>query len=555
MRHLIAALLVSTALPVSADTFNLNSSPQHALITGQGGIVTRTTDLSLPEGRHVLNLRLAALPDLPPKIAFSGSNAPILRSAQMIDEYAAPLPFDEKPALAPLRQAVEVAQAALSTHDEQAATIVAQIEAAEIRLKLLSKTADRGLDGGDQPLTADQLLTVVTEMGTLTQKANTEKAAAQTALNTLQRNRSDLAEKLRIAEETLAAEMPEQSQLPIWSFAVDVPQDWTGTLSIEEFAGIGWTPTYDLDVTQTEATGILELTRKATLHQTYAENARRGESWENVSIVLSTANLNDKTNTQIPWPDILRLVDPSIQKRKISTQAYSLEMDMAEPVVNVAETDGFAARPTANFSGQTVLFDMGGGHSISWKTDASAFTIDTLDIPVDLYAMANAARDEFPFLYTDLKNETGGILLAGNVTLRREGTLIGATRLPELLPGQTEPLGLGPLYGIQIQHDTLSVEEGDSGFISSQSEIERSYRTTVTSTLEYNMPFKLLDVIPTSENEDLVIRMNAKPKPTEENRDGKRGVLVWEFDLQPSTSEVVNFEYEMSWPSGNVPVR
>ncbi len=281
------------------------------------------------------------------------------------------------------------------------------------------------------------------------------------------------------------------------------------------------------------------------------------DAWGAVDITLSTANLSDQTDTRIPWPDIQTLIDEArLQKRKsVSGASYSrMATDAMEPVAETVELHEEAQNSTS-FAGQTLLFNLAGKNSINWKTESSSFNIDTLTFDVGLYAMANATRDKNAFLYTDLKNETGGVLLAGPVALHRDGTLIGRTNLLQLVPNQDEAIGLGPFYGIQIKRDTPSVEEGDSGFIAAKSEINRSYRTTVISSLDYDMPTKLLDVIPTSENEDLVIRMNASPRPSEENRDGKRGVLVWDIDLGAGDTQTVNFAYEMKWLSGQIPIQ
>ena len=140
-------------------------------------------------------------------------------------------------------------------------------------------------------------------------------------------------------------------------------------------------------------------------------------------------------------------------------------------------------------------------------------------------------------------------LLAGSGTLIRDGTAIGTISLPTLLPGQSEPMGFGPLYGVRLERRVLRVQEGDSGLISTRSEEERRYRTIITSALDHEMDLRLVDVLPTSESEDLRIEMSASPRPTTEARDGKRGVLEWQFTLDPGTEKTVDFGFRMQWPA------
>ena len=54
MRSVLCALLLTTALPATADTFQLDTDVTHALITGNGGLVTYTAPVTLPAGRHKL---------------------------------------------------------------------------------------------------------------------------------------------------------------------------------------------------------------------------------------------------------------------------------------------------------------------------------------------------------------------------------------------------------------------------------------------------------------------------------------------------------------------
>ncbi|MEJ6707702.1 MAG: DUF4139 domain-containing protein [Amylibacter sp.] len=318
-----------------------------------------------------------------------------------------------------------------------------------------------------------------------------------------------------------------------------------------------WFPTYTAELAQDGASSKLLLHREA-LVSVGSAGSKPLDDWGAVDITLSTTNLSERTETYIPYPNIQTLIDANhLRKTKSVSGSYNrleLSQDEAgspEPVVATLEMNSSGV----SFAGQTLLFTIGGKSNIDWATEFSSFNIDTLTFDLDLYAMANAANDQTAYLYTDLKNETGGVLLAGPVKLHHDGRLIGQTNLPQLVPNQDEPIGLGPLYGVQLKRDTLSVEEGDSGFITSKSEVNRSYRTTLTSSLGYDMPVKLLDLNPTSENEDLVIHMDANPRPTDENRDGKRGVLVWEFDLASGDTKTVNFGYQMKWPSGQTPIQ
>lgn len=557
MRPLLASLLLTTALPAFADTFELDTDVTAALITGNGGVVTYSADVALTPGRHTLISFLPATnyqdTVLDTRIGDPASVRIVAQSTTT--EFAKPIRREPSAAETAAQDAFETAQAAQRAFEQSYEVKQAEVTAAQTQLKLLSVTAQNGFGTPENGINAEQLVAVATALAETTKAASLALATARTDLLAMEPQREQLRKDVQHAADVLSALKPQAHQdLVQITTQIDVTAAQTATVEFDNLEPAYWSPTYTAELTQDGTDGTLLLHREATVSVGRA-GVKPLDAWGAVDITLSTASLSDRTDTRIPWPDIQTLIDESkLQKRKsVSGASYSrMAADAAEPMVlslEVAETTN-----TTSFAGQTLLFTLGGKNSIDWSTESSSFTIDTLTFDVDLYAMANAATEENAFLYTDLKNETGGVLLAGPVELHRDGTLIGQTNLPKLVPNQDEPIGLGPLYGIQIKRDTLSVEEGDSGFITAKSEVNRSYRTTLISSLSYDMPTKLLDVIPTSENEDLVIRMDASPRPSDENRDGKRGVLVWDIDLGAGDAEVVNFGYQMKWPSGQIPI-
>ena len=558
MRPLIAGLLLTTALPAFADTFELDTNITAALITGNGGVVTYTSEVALTPGRHTLVSFLPAVnyQDTVLDTRIGDPNSVRIVAQSTTTEFAKPIRHEPSAAETAAQIAFETAQAAQRVFEQTYEVKQAEVTAAQTQLKLLNVTAQNGFGTPENGINAEQLVAVATALAETSKQATLALSTAKTELLAMEPQREKLRKDVQHAANVLSALKPQaHSDLVQITTQIEVTDAQTATIEFDNLEPAYWSPTYTAELIQDGTEGKMLLHREATISVGRA-GVKPLDAWYAVDITLSTANLSDRTDTRIPWPDIQTLIDESrLQKRKsISSTAFGRLADMEEPAVESVEL--FEETPnTSSFAGQTLLFTLGGKNNIDWTTESSSFNIDTLSFDVDLYAMANAATEKNAFLYTDLKNDTGGVLLAGPVALHRDGTLIGQTHLPQLVPNQDEPIGLGPLYGIQIKRDTLSVEEGDSGFITSKSEVNRAYRTTLISSLNYDMPTKLLDVIPTSENEDLVVRMDASPRPSDENRDGKRGVLVWDIYLGAGDTETVTFGYQMKWPSGQFPIQ
>ncbi|WP_069298407.1 DUF4139 domain-containing protein [Neptunicoccus sediminis] len=558
MKPILAALFATTALPVFADTIILKTEVTEALITGQGGIITYSAPVTLAPGTHSL---IAYLPfggyeSFVPEVQFQGADGIRVISQSATNFHAPPIRRAPSAGLKIAIDARDKARAALRAFEESYEENQASLLAAELKLKLVRSTAETGLAGQRDAIQADQITAVADAIGETARAAQQRIAAIKTELDSMEPRRRELQDDLTHAQDIVERLQPRShEQIRQITTRIEVTAPQTTTVEYDNLQPAYWQPTYAADLTQTGAKGTLELHRSAKV-SVFREGEKPLHSWDDVKITLSTANLRDSTGTVIPYPDLKRLVEESKARKSapVISDYNSGDMRVEAPAAATAMVEVSDAPTGANFAGQTLLFDLGGGHSLDWSTTTSTFNIDTLVFPADLYGMANAARDENAFLYTDLENDTGGILLAGQVDLSRDGTPIGTSYLPRLRPNQTEPIGLGPLYGIRLQRDILGVAEGDSGFIASKSEINQSYRTTLYSALDYNLPVKLLDVVPTSEDEDLKIRLQATPAPDELNRDGKRGVLVWDLDLEAGSTREVLFEYQMKWPVGKMPV-
>ncbi|WGI22172.1 mucoidy inhibitor MuiA family protein [Amylibacter sp. IMCC11727] len=559
MRTLLAGLMITTALPAFADTFEPDTNVTAALITGAGGVVTYSADVELPAGRHTVIVHLPrqnwgkSVLDT----RFGDTNAVRIISQAAGTDFATPVIRPPSAEELSAQAALEAAIAKQRSFEQDYEAKQADLTAAQTQLQLLQVTAETGFGTPDAGLNAEQILAVAQALGDTTKQASLALAQAKTNLLAMEPQRKALRKAVTEARETLASVQPESHvELIQITTDIDVASPQSVTIEFDNLETASWQPYYVAELDQDGDTGVLQLHRKANIF-VGNQGEKPLDDWANVNVTLSTANLADQIGTRIPQSDLRTLVDEARLRKTKSISGASYEANrrvmgdaLAEPVIETQEESAIGV----SFSGQTLLFNLG-TNAVDWKTESTSFNIDTLTFDLDLYAMANAAQDENPFLYTDLKNETGGVLLSGPVSLHRDGTLIGDTYLPQLVPNQDEPVGLGPLYGIQLKRDILSVEEGDSGFITSKSEINRSFRTTLISSLSYDMPVKLLDVIPTSENEDLVIRMDASPRPSDENRKGKRGVLVWDLNLGAGDTEIVNFGYQMKWPSGQVPVQ
>ncbi len=156
---------------------------------------------------------------------------------------------------------------------------------------------------------------------------------------------------------------------------------------------------------------------------------------------------------------------------------------------------------------------------------------------------------QIAFLIAKLKNTSGGPLLPGSIQIFRDGVYIGQGNMPAIGIGEEIELSLGEYDGIEMRRDVAEKIDGDVGIISSSNRQVLRHRTTIASHLTFDLPVRVLDSIPVSEQEDLKINIQAQPKPTEIDVDGNRGVMAWQFALPAGQSRQIEFGYEALWPS------
>ncbi|MCP5088529.1 MAG: DUF4139 domain-containing protein, partial [Rhodobacteraceae bacterium] len=490
--------------------------------------------------------------DFTPEISLVGTGNATIRSVAITTEFAPPVPLQKSNRLALSETGLDTARADLRTFEEESEAAEAELAAAELQLDLLRSVASGKAATGNERGAIDpaSLDAMVTLLGDRARTALKEVSLAKTKVSALARKRADLMEAVKIAEAAVEAATPEYDGMALLTIGAQVDSAFAGTIRIEGFEPVAWKPVYTVNIEQNKTSGALRLHRQALVQRTGHGAYKAFETWTDVSLVLSTASICESNATHEPYPQIRGLQDKRSREYLSSSGSadYASPEPVVEPLVEVFE-EAASGLGAAFQAGQVLEFDLGGGHALPWEPDGTLFTLDTLEIPIDLFAQANAARDDFAYLYTDITNASSALLLEGSGKLYRNGSLIGTITIPRLLPGQTEPLGLGPLYGIQIERTTKKVEQGQAGFITSSSEVDRQYRTTATSALDYPIMLKLLDVVPVSQDEDLEIDLDTNPDPTETNRDGKRGVLAWDLDLKPGETSVVDFGYQMSWPA------
>lgn len=316
----------------------------------------------------------------------------------------------------------------------------------------------------------------------------------------------------------------------------------------------GWRPVYDarLKLPTDGKPAELKLVQRALVFQ------RSGEAWDGVALRLSTATVTGRTASPIlkplaigPRPEAAYQArveqreranfsdaDESRQPKSKAATGLAVPTQVRQRQAEVANA-GFHA--VYSIDGQTSIPNNGASKSvrIGDRTIEPAIRIDTAPHvdPVGYLTGVFKMAGETP-------------LLAGEVSLFRDGVFAGKSRMRQIAPGEETELGFGRDDLVRIVRREVENTAGSSGIITEQSTLRRLYVTSVENLHTFPVNVHMTDRMPYSTHEEIVVEMlRETTEPSDTEPDNRRGILVWDLPLEPQAKTEVAFGYSVAHPS------
>lgn len=546
----LAGLLASSAF---ADEFSVQSKVSDVLVTPSGGILTRAVPVDLSAGTHEITIFGASVGDTATGNGIDfpdGSGLTLISKSGEMAIARDPI-YKQSSEYQALERDVDTARAQLHSHRKLESEQQAVVTATEVRLTFVKQFAN----GASTVLSLEQLSdpnlisNLTSQLGEQAAKAVIENQEAKRKMEAMHVLGQDLQGAFDRAVLRLENITPENRNQQILKLTINAAQPFKGNIGLRHMArNVQWNMLSDVLLTQDKTKGALQIAQKAVVTQ------QTGEDWDDVTVTLSTVDLNRASGTQLPYPWIKRLYDPAKNKSKRTlsvTQSYESDvMGSLAAAPRMAEESADIGN-AMRVAGQTQIFTINAPVDIKSNGDVVTLPLQEIDMDVDLYARATNS-DAAGFLYADITNETGGRILPSQASLYRDGQYFGDFIMPEIVAGDEYPLQLGVLDGLRVDYSVIKREDGDRGLLSSSQIAESRFKTVVTSLLDYDIPVRLYDRIPVSESEDLIIKEYAKPAISERDIKGRRGVVSWNWDMAAGAAQTIEFGYDLSWPSGFV---
>lgn len=528
MRLLPFALLILAA-PAAAETFTAEGRVARVTLYPWGATVVRELRIDAPAGQHELIVPNLPLDTDPASLRVA---APALKigAVSLQQGRLAPVEPGKTAAVQAAEAEVERLEEVLRMRDADIAAIRLRAEAADEQLAFL-RGIGRGEDG--PPPDPAQLRALAQMVGEEALAALTAAHRSEQEAQAAKRAREEDAEALDDARAALEALGTGDGEFAALSLAFEASGGEAVVEITTHTQDASWEPVYDLRLTRGDAPSL-------AVERAVLARQQTGEDWLGVELTFSTARPAERSAPGELWPELLRVGPP---QPVMPMARMESDMVMAAPVEAMAE------EAEVQMQGATVTWRYAGAVDLRDGADALRLRLGDLALAPELRAVAVPRLETVAYLQAEAVNDGAEPLLPGPATLFVDGAMVGQADLPMVAAGDEIELGFGPIDGIVLSREVPARSGGDRGVISRSERIEEVALLRARNLTGEAWPIRLIDRIPYSEQEDLTITSRATPPATETDPDGKRGILVWEFDLAPGAEREVRLEHELSWPA------
>jgi len=304
-----------------------------------------------------------------------------------------------------------------------------------------------------------------------------------------------------------------------------------------------WRPVYEARMDSD--TGRLQLLQKAAVSQ------GTEESWDDVSLTLSTSEPNLNMDAPAVTPEFVDLRDPvvpmarGLKSRSLAGAPLVQADQMAEVVVTGAR------RVASNFA---VNYAIPGRTSVPNAVDEeTSLDIEGFEFDTTLVTLVVPRQSTDAFLQARFTYDEDVPLMSSDMRVFVDNVYTGDTRLPEILPNTQVELPMGLDRRVEVLSKSQGGETSVGGLISKRKQETTDYLFEVTNSRSQPTEVEIRDRVPVSRNKDIEVEILNRATPASESDvRNQPGLLVWRRTLEADETWTVRHAYTVSYPSDKV---
>lgn len=320
------------------------------------------------------------------------------------------------------------------------------------------------------------------------------------------------------------------------------------TVSLKyQVPGVSWRPVYDVRL-DTES-GELAIVQYGAVRQ------NTGEDWNNVRLVLSTAQPHRGASLPDLKPLWVDLYDPSLRTREVRSEfapkaAPLAALDTAAmeraPVGREAEFVEAEIR-TGGFVTEYIIPGRVNVKADGTESRMMCGTFET-ENRIQIQVKPQVSNEAFVVSRATLKGEAP--LLPGTAGLFRDGAFVGSLQLPLLRPGQTRDIGFGIDDRISVTRSVLKDMRSDPTLLSRENQLERHMATVIMNQGHRPVDLVVLETSPAARHDRIKIEILKEhtTRGYEQDVDDVKGLLRWSTPLAAGEEARITLGWRVSWP-------
>ncbi len=428
---------------------------------------------------------------------------------------------------------------------------------ADYQKRLLLSLADKQLTPSTNPEKPNSI--DAAQLGGLLDLVSVKLGVISKTIHEAQIRQREIDKLVNEIQNKLANVAPTQVSKMQVAVHLTAPAETDGAFKVKYRVGnAGWAPFYDARLTTPEKDqkSKIELVRRAEVMQS------TGESWENVALTLSTARPLGATSAPDLWEQEIQIYQPLQERMKSEIDAAG-RADEGMPATAAApkevgqllnkledkKKDVIQKQAVIETAGFQALYGIQGRVSVDNSGTSKKVRIATDNYDGALNAVVVPKVDANAYLTASFTIKGEAPMLPGTVNLYRDGVFMGQGALPLLSPDEEAKLGFGADDLIKVKRAEVKRKKSEEGIISTSNVEERAWDIEVKNLHDVTIPVTVLDQLPFSANENVIIEAMAQmTPPTEKDFNKRRGVMAWRFDLEPKAENTLKFGYKVTWP-------
>jgi uncharacterized protein (TIGR02231 family) len=554
MKMMLAGFLLATTCCTSvfAAEFSPSSHIDAVTVFPQGADVVRELAYDVPAGSHSL-----ILTDLPQnidtqsiRVEGAGEGDLQVGSVDTRNHYLGPVNTDAERKL--LEKDIQNLQVERQGLDQTVADLNQQ-------RNILYGLADKQLVPQSTTETTKGIDAL--QLGSLLDVVGQRLAALSKDVMTAQGRQRDIDEKVNELSAKLNELAPSEEYRTEVVVNVEASEAAKGALRVSyRVQEASWVPFYDarLTIGDGKAKPSLELVQRGEVTQ------NTGEVWKDVVLTLSTARPSGKTAAPELMAQEVSKLEPQVAGVAESAAApapaeafvaddadggtVSLSRTLQVPKRKISISQVQATVANAGFQ---ATYAIAGRVSVDNAGQSKKVRITSGQLEAELKAIVVPRVDTTAYLSAAFTVAGSGPQLPGVVNLYREGVYVGQGSLPLLNPTEKAELGYGADDLLKVSRAEVKRVAGEEGFFTSSNGDERAWDITVKNLHTQAMAVRVVDRVPFTASKDIEItEIPGMTPPTLRDLDKKRGVLAWDFTLEPQAENSLKTGYKISWPEG-----